>query len=103
MITWDPLTEKFADTKPRKILALDGGGIRGVITLEILLEIETQLRNKLGNPNLTLSDYFDYIGGTSTGAIIAAGMALGKSVEEMLNFYDQYGAQMFDHAFLLDR
>ena len=57
---------------PRKLLALDGGGIRGVLSLEILAAIEDIVRTKLGK-DAVLGDYFDYIAGTSTGAIIAAG------------------------------
>ena len=36
-----------------------------------------------------MSDFFDYIGGTSTGAIIAAGLSRGMSVGELLQFYEQ--------------
>ena len=54
---------------PRKLLALDGGGIRGVLTLEILAAIEDIVRTKLGKAAV-LADYFDYIAGTSMGALI---------------------------------
>ena len=54
---------------PKRILALDGGGIRGILSIQILKEIETVLRARYGNETL-LSDYYDLIGGTSTGAII---------------------------------
>ena len=47
MSVWGPLQERFETAQPRKILALDGGGIRGVLTLEILAEMEKQLRGKL--------------------------------------------------------
>ena len=53
--------------------------------------------------NFRLSDFFDYIGGTSTGAIITAGLSLGKSVQELLDFYEHKGEAMFDKAFLLKR
>jgi hypothetical protein len=39
--------DKLAKTGPRKLLALDGGGIRGVITLEVLAKIEKQLQGQL--------------------------------------------------------
>ncbi len=104
MSDWGPLTSRYATNRPRKILALDGGGIRGVITLQILAEMEKQLREATGQgENFRLCDYFDYIGGTSTGAIIAAGLALGMSVDELLRFYLQEGSAMFDKAFLLHR
>jgi len=67
------LKERVQTDGPKRILALDGGGIRGMITLEILASIENLLRQKLerGN-NFVLADYFDFVSGTSTGAIIAA-------------------------------
>jgi hypothetical protein len=104
MIDWGHLAEKYQETRPRKLLALDGGGIRGVLTLEVLAELERQLAAATAkDKEFRLGDYFDYIGGTSTGAIIAAGLALGKSVTELLDFYKQAGPAMFDKAFILSR
>ena len=104
MYDWGPLKERYTTKRPRKILALDGGGIRGVITLEILAKIEKDLKKKLGaGDNFRLSDYFDYIGGTSTGAIIAAGLSIGLSVPEMLDFYKKKGKAMFDKNMLIKR
>lgn len=104
MSNWGPLAARYATQQPRKMLSLDGGGIRGVLTLEILLELENQLRAELKkDEKFTLSDYFDYIGGTSTGAIIAAGLSRGMSVNDLLQFYEQKGEAMFDKAFLLKR
>jgi hypothetical protein len=103
--TWAPLEERYGKPQPqRKILSLDGGGIRGVITLEILLEIESKLRERLKKgDDFRLAHYFDYIGGTSTGAIIAAGLARGLSVQQLLDFYLGQGTAMFDKAFLLNK
>lgn len=104
MITWEPLENRFAGNTKRKLLSLDGGGIRGVLTLEILLEMEQQLKAELkGDDNFRLSHYFDYIGGTSTGAIIAAGLSIGLSVQKLLDFYEEKGEDMFDKAFILNR
>ncbi len=101
---WGPLAEHFENKRPRKILALDGGGIRGVITLEILAEMESQLKQKLNKGDeFRLGDYFDYIGGTSTGAIIAAGLSIGMSVQELLDFYLTKGKDMFDKTSILKR
>jgi len=50
-----------------------------------------------------LADYFDYIGGTSTGAVVAAGLALGRPVSELLDLYTARGEEMFDKASLLRR
>ena len=78
MSVWGPLQQRYETVQPRKILSLDGGGIRGILTLEILAEMEKQLKQKLNKgDDFCLGDYFDYIGGTSTGAIIAAGLSIG--------------------------
>lgn len=101
---WGQLADRYAKEQPRKILSLDGGGIRGVLTLEILYEMEQQLKKALQkDDSFRLSDYFDYIGGTSTGAIIAAGLSLGMSVTELLLFYQEKGKAMFDKTFLLQK
>ena len=82
-------------TGPKRILALDGGGIRGVLTLEYLEAIEALLRQRRNDPNFLLSDYFDLIGGTSTGSIIAAGLACGMSVKDIKSLYYGLGANVF--------
>lgn len=101
---WGTLTNRFSKPSTRKILALDGGGIRGVITLEILKKLENDLKEQLGKgPDFRLCDYFDYFGGTSTGAIIAAGLSIGMSSNELLEFYTKKGKDMFDKSFLLKK
>ena len=95
---------KFATTRPRRLLALDGGGIRGVMSLEILRKIEQDLATATGKgASFRLGDFFDYIGGTSTGAIIAAGLAMGKSVQELIDFYIEAGPLMFEKSSLIGR
>jgi patatin-like phospholipase/acyl hydrolase len=105
---WGPLADRYVrddgDARPHRMLALDGGGIRGVLTLEILAEIENQLREiTRRGPDFRLCDFFDYVGGTSTGAIIAAGIACGMSIPELLDFYVKIGPEMFEKARLLSR
>ena len=98
------LQQKIEATVPKKILALDGGGIRGIITIEILKEIETLLRMALNrNETFVLADYFDYLSGTSTGAIIAACLSLGWPVNRIRGFYIHSGARMFDKASFLKK
>jgi patatin-like phospholipase/acyl hydrolase len=80
---------------PKRILSLDGGGIRGALTLGYLKKIETILRAKENDPDLLLCDYFDLIGGTSTGSIIAAALAIGKSVDEIAALYMKLGGEIF--------
>lgn len=104
MNKWGLLAQRYQNKKPRKILAVDGGGIRGVLSLEILKKIEQDLASKTGaGKNFRLSDYFDFIGGTSTGAIIAAGLSLGWTCDKLLGFYKDHGKKIFDKAFLLTR
>jgi hypothetical protein len=79
----------------KRILSLDGGGIRGIFSLEILLRIETLLRAHFNDSRLVLADKFDFFAGTSTGAIIATGLSWGMPVEEILELYVQHGATMF--------
>jgi hypothetical protein len=74
---------------------LDGGGIRGAISVEILAAIEQGLRTRLAQPQLVLADYFDYIAGTSTGAIIAAALAIGMPVGKLRTLYATLGTQVF--------
>lgn len=97
-------------TGTRKLLALDGGGIRGLITIEVLAELEQQIKAGLidqrklqpGDP-FVLADYFDYIAGTSTGAIIATALSTGMSVDKIRHFYEISGEAMFEPAGLLKR
>ncbi|MBW1298123.1 patatin-like phospholipase family protein [Aquimarina litoralis] len=79
----------------KKILALDGGGIRGVLTLGYLEKIEETIQKKENNPNLKLCEYFDLIGGTSTGAIIAAGLSIGMKTSEIKDLYLHLGDKIF--------
>ena len=65
----------------RRLLALDGGGIRGLVTLGILEKQEADLAAASGTDALfRLSDFFDFVGGTSTGAILATGVAMALNV-----------------------
>jgi hypothetical protein len=89
------LLDRLAAPGPKRILALDGGGIRGIVTLGFLARIEAVLRERHGRPGLVLADYFDLIGGTSTGSIIAAGLAVGMPVAGIRRLYLDVGGQAF--------
>ncbi len=95
--------QRIAAPAPKKILACDGGGIRGLIAVEILAELEDQLRQARGNPQLVLADFFDFACGTSTGAVIAACISAGMEMAAVRRFYVDSGAQMFDRASILKR
>jgi uncharacterized protein len=74
---------EFSAENPCRILSLDGGGAKGFYSLGILREIE-------GMVKCPLHEKFDLIFGTSTGAIIAALLSLGKSVKEISDLYENH-------------
>lgn len=71
-----------------KILSIDGGGIKGIFPASFLAALEQDLKKPV-------ADYFDLIVGTSTGGIIALGLGLGLSPQEILNFYVKNGPKIF--------
>ena len=75
--------------QPFRILSIDGGGIRGIFPADFLAGLEERLQG----PRLT--DYFDLIAGTSTGGIIALGLASGLRAAEIRDLYVQRGCEMF--------
>ena len=106
MSVWGKLASRYEgkEYQKHKILALDGGGIRGILTLEVLARMEEMLAKAPGGGTaFRLCHFFDYVGGTSTGAIIAAGLARGMSAKELLDFYQKTGPAMFDKQFILKR
>ena len=84
-----------AVSNAKRILSIDGGGIRGCLTLGYLKNIETIVRKELKKDDAVLSDYFDLIGGTSTGALIAAQLALGFEVSKIRKNYEELGKEVF--------
>lgn len=77
--------------EPLKILTLDGGGSKGIFSLGVLFEIEAKVK-------MPLTDYFDCFYGTSTGAIIAACLSLGKSIDEIKTLYLKKIPQIMGHC-----
>ena len=109
-LRWKSLTPRYCENRPHRMLALDGGGLRGLITLGMLEKIEGMLPEReveeggqKTRVKLKLCDYFDYIGGTSTGAIIAAGLAIGMTTADLIKFYRDFGREMFDHSAIWER
>ena len=76
--------------QPFRILSNDGGGIRGIFPAAILATLE---RDYLGGQRV--GDYFDLIAGTSTGGIIALGLAAGLSAPEIEGMYLDEGHLVF--------
>ena len=91
------LEEHLFAPGPKRILALDGGGVRGALTLSYLERMESLLRERSGgDPSFRLCDYFDLIGGTSTGLIIATGLALGFQVSQLQDLYRSLAKSVFE-------
>ncbi|MBR4631364.1 MAG: patatin-like phospholipase family protein [Treponema sp.] len=82
--------ERNSGKKTFKILSIDGGGILGLYSVDVLDRIQREYCN--GRP---LSQDFNLITGTSTGGIIALGLAIGKSAEQIKEFYLRYGESIF--------
>jgi hypothetical protein len=82
---------------PKRILSLDGGGVRGVISVAFLERIEAILTEKAAQ-EVRLGDHFDLVGGTSTGAIIATAIALGKTTGELKDIYHRLAPRAFQRS-----
>jgi uncharacterized protein len=88
----------------KRILALDGGGIRGVFSLQVLLRIEQLLSEYYAKQEpakaktFALRDHFDFLAGTSTGAIIAACLCWGMPVKKVMDLYLEEGQKMFERV-----
>jgi uncharacterized protein len=83
---------------PKRILALDGGGVRGALSIGYLERLEKQIEGIAGKP-IPLCDWFDLIGGTSTGAIIACALALGYRASDIRDRYKVLGPRVFRRPF----
>lgn len=72
----------------KKILSIDGGGIKGVFPASFLANLEENIEGSIW-------EYFDLIAGTSTGGIIALGLGLGFSPREILAMYEDNAEKIF--------
>ena len=77
----DKSQQREAEQMPRRILSIDGGGILGTFPAAFLAEMEKDLDHPIGS-------YFDLIAGTSTGGILAIGLAMGLSASSLLDLYE---------------
>ncbi len=90
-----------------RILSLDGGGIRGIISASVLVYLENEIRGRSNDPDAQLSDYFDLIIGTSTGGILGAMLLIPDpqrpsralyGAVEILEFYREFGTAIFNDS-----
>ncbi|MFN0218257.1 MAG: patatin-like phospholipase family protein [Hyphomicrobium sp.] len=96
------ILERIGGPAPHRILALDGGGVRGVISIAFLEAIELLLAARavrLGKvsraEDFRLSDYFDIIGGTSVGSMLAVLLAQGRRVAEIREQFEDWAPAIF--------
>ncbi len=92
------ISVSLSPVRSKRLLSIDGGGLCGLIPAEALILIEKQLDEITGS-QLPLCDRFDLIGGTSTGAILAAGLSLGLKAEQLRDFYLNFGKGIFSKVF----
>lgn len=83
-----------------KILAIDGGGIRGLLPAMIIAELEARLRRATGKADSYISDYFDLIAGTSAGGMLACVYLYNNNGErytaaKAVELYERHGATIF--------
>lgn len=81
---------KWETGTPFRILSIDGGGIKGLFPGSYLSELERSL--KLDH---SVGDHFDLITGTSTGGIMALGLALGLPASKIMQIYLEHGEAIF--------
>ena len=72
----------------RRILSIDGGGIRGIMPATVLAGLEAHT----GRPT---RDTFDFVAGTSTGAVLAAGIAAGVPAQRLVELYATRSRELF--------
>jgi predicted acylesterase/phospholipase RssA len=75
----------------RRILSIDGGGLKGALPAAFLAEVEDVTGRRI-------ADHFDLIAGTSTGGIIALGLGLGIPARDILRLYEERGAVIFGQS-----
>ncbi len=99
----------MANKKLTRILSIDGGGIRGVIPGQVVVQLEKKLQKFSGNPHARVSEYFDLMAGTSTGGILTCVYLCPDdddpkksrfSASDAVDLYNKKGGRIFDLPFL---
>ncbi len=86
---------------PKRILALDGGGARGILSLAFIERVEAVLAARTGRGDaFRLADYFDLVGGTSIGSILASGVALRYRVSALIDLFREVCGSVFRSSWL---
>ena len=89
---------RYVKTHPRRVLSIDGGGIRGIIPALVLAHLEQQTGKACG-------ELFDLMVGTSTGGMLALGLSIGDghdkalfTAEQLVKLYEEHGADIFEQS-----
>jgi hypothetical protein len=80
---------------PYRVLALDGGGMRGLYTVILLQTLAIRFARSRGVHDLDIGKGFDLITGTSTGGILACALARGIPIAQLVNLYRENGPKIF--------
>ena len=81
--------------RPFRVLSIDGGGMRGLYAASYLSSLEKQYAATRKAAALDIGKGFDLVTGTSTGGIIACGLAAGIPVDNIAKLYRDYGGRVF--------
>lgn len=84
----------------KRLLSLDGGGVKGIVSIAFLEKIESLLKERSGRHDFRLCDYFDLVGGTSTGSLIATLIALGHPMADIRKKYEDWAPEIFSRPWL---
>ena len=85
--------------KPYRVLSLDGGGMRGLYTASVLQSLVHSFFPANDSTNKDVGKGFDLIVGTSTGGILACGLAAGVPINQIINLYSKKGKEIFKRPF----
>jgi uncharacterized protein len=88
------------DTKPFRVLTLDGGGMRGLYTVSLLETLSQRFDNQFKTYDPDIGKVFDLICGTSTGAILASALAVGIPLKKVQSLYIEKGKKIFPKPML---
>ena len=90
-----PVEARLFSPGRKRILTIDGGGVRGIVAIAFLKEMERELRQHTAKPDLVLADVFDMIAGTSVGSMLATMIALGKETAEIEAAFRELAPKIF--------
>ena len=91
-----PVEARLFSPGRKRILTLDGGGVRGIVTVAFLKRMETTLREMTGRNDLVLADVFDMVAGTSVGSMLATMISLGSDAAEIERVFREIAPKIFD-------